>query len=237
MAAANYLSPDAGAVMQRIREFLIQQFADWFSNSATIEWTFGVTLGKQSCTAHVTFPDVGTEEFVFINAGLNEGDVMPFRSMMQLPGFEGWSTLGWSVEGFPPVSKDDAIAYWKANIADVKSEMIITWSYGEPRAILYDNVDIVPTDATSYIAMIAVADANGMSVSQELFYVVNGGTLAVPGMIWTDSNSGVPGGTAGANLDTSRVAKALEVISMTNYELSFNHGGTVWSVNGGFITG
>jgi hypothetical protein len=235
--AVHFVSPDPGAVMQEIRFRVVELFWAYFSEGGSFEYFFGTTAGKQSVTLQWDLGDFGAYEYVFICGQLDSGDVMPFKAMIQCPGFDDWCTMERWADNTPSWTYGQVLTYWKASVADIKQEMINTWSSGSPRTIIYDNADVVSGEIESHIAIIPTADNDGIYVARDALYIgsVHGG--GGDEYIYKSNSSGMPGGVGGANFNTSGIVKALEDLSMTGYQISFNHGGTIFSAWGNLIVG
>ena len=237
MADAIFVSPDPGAVMSEIRYRVAEAAYGFFSEGGSFEYAFGTNHGKQSVTLFWDLGDFGTYSFVFTCAQLDAGDVMPFKSMIQCPGFDDWMTIQRSTVGVPNWTFGQVLAYWKSAVTDLKQDMINTWSSASPRSIIYDEAEIISGELKSELAIIPASDNDGMYCSREALYIGSDHEPGVDSFYWKSTSSGMPGGVGGANFDSSGIVKAISDLSMQGWDISFNHGGTIFSARSNIIVG
>jgi hypothetical protein len=230
--------------MYDFRQFIQNYWTTAFSliiNGYSADTVVATTRhGYRALQFNFTNPDPNTIYFIYAPLGAEEK--APARLILQRPGFDGVMSEQFGSEGgLGDPTWDTVIAYWLSYILEAKKIILEEWCGASVEGPEHFEIVAgggliasscaylrVTTDAECMISVESLSgykiDSDGPLYSNKVFE---------PPVIVGIGNStcSFPPGAF------DEINKTLQLIALRDYQISFNHGQTIFSALGGVVTG
>jgi hypothetical protein len=184
----------------------------------------------------------GTADTYYIYAPLPAGQTIPARVLLSKPGFDGLEQVTYnSASGGASQHWGDTRSVWLLSVVALKADILETWCGATVTIDDALQVTTAGNEISNALAIFKISTGAEVMVSTEALYGTNVGIdtgillneAALPSVIVGTGNTGVSLG--GSALD--EINSTLQLIALRDYQISFNHGQTIFSAMGGVITG
>jgi len=201
-------------------------------------WVFGVWNGYRTIEVHT--PTSGAIDVkIYVNMELKADQTMPLRRALMSNNW--WNQVGTPQDQTVPEIQSIDWDYARGGfvaIEEMKSDLIQEWTDGEPGAIQYTDSDVVGGIIRSCTAIIPVVNEPETNVVCDKFYHIdwtrtvnmNSGTNVPPIVV------GIGNSAPSSDAGLGAIAEALQQIAMQDFNISLNHGQSIFSVKGSVIT-
>lgn len=226
-----------GEAMSSIRQMWLDAEGQFEITIPAFTFSFGTTGGCPDIRVANNMRSLANMRIVLLF--MAPGDKSSAREMVQSPGFDGSTSLQYSTNISHRTPTQD-IDSWKACVGAAKKEIYDVYGRGIADAQIESRLSNSTLQCYASMSTTKMLDVTEVVSSEESLYYIN---MQIPDTVLTDFCAQAPAlpedrpGQSVGSAELSRIAQALEDMTVAGMDISFNHGQSVFSVRGKIITG